>query len=359
MSQSPTTGQHQIQSDEKCYPPCIYHTLEEKKLYKKLKDVYLDNYTTWDAESREAWPYIVEHASLPKSTVGKITNHSIARNMMGTKVTWAHVVALRVIYKAQIFKSKKLMKLIRDKYPRSNFNTYAFHDHYRKHVKVDEEVKAEKAAQKKPVVTSNAREPRDCVERPVRETSQPATRRLNESSNGFLSDEEDARQSTWIVAAPSFTRPGPTAAAENRGGEGHTAISQQDKDGANHRRHVAYPSNQRERALPEDIEGESEISHSAACDVPFRKQRKEKPSTAANDERIHATSSGKGRHRQGEASGSSSREEEDRGDELDRFIEALTGFGKSLSEHSKAVHRNSELLERLTEQIRKRGSKRA
>ncbi|EGR48364.1 uncharacterized protein TRIREDRAFT_107674 [Trichoderma reesei QM6a] len=356
MSQSPITSQQQIQSDKLCYPPCIYITPEEKKLYKKLKDVYLDNYTTWDAESREAWPYIVEHASLPKSTVGKMTNHSITRNMMCTKVTWAHVVALRIIYKAQIFKSKKIMKLIRDKYPRGNFNTYAFHEHYRTHVKVDENVKAEKAAQKSPAVALNAREPRDCVERPVGEASQPAARRLNESSNGFLSDEEDARQSTWIVAAPSSTRREPTSAAENRGKEGHMAMSQQDKDGANHRQHVAYPSNRRKRALPEDIEGESEISHSAARDL---KQRKGKPSTAANDDRTHATSSGKGRHREREGRGCSHREKEDRDDELDRFIQALTGFGKSLSEHSKAVHRNSELLERLTEQIRKRGSRRA
>ncbi|KAH0489180.1 hypothetical protein TgHK011_009621 [Trichoderma gracile] len=358
MSLSPITSQ-QLQSDEARYPPCLYQTPEEKKLYKKLKDAYLEHYTTWDAESREVWPYIVEHASLPKSTLGKITNHTIARNMMGTKVTWAHVVALRIIYKTQIFKSKKLMKLIRDKYPRGNFNTYVFREEYKRHVKIDEEVKAEKPAQKSPVVVaSNIHEPRDTMERPLGKASQPAAWPSNETSNGFLSDEEDARQSTWIVAAPNFTRPEPTAAAENRAREGHAEMSQQDKSNANFRQHVAYSSNPRKRALPEDIEEESDINHSAALELQSRKKRKDKPSTTANYHGTQPTSSGKGPHRQGEARGGSSRGREDRDDEVDRFIEALTGFGKSLSEHSKAVNRNSELLERLTEQIRKRGAKR-
>ncbi|TFB02716.1 hypothetical protein CCMA1212_004994 [Trichoderma ghanense] len=360
MSQSPTTGQQEAQTDEACYPPCLYHTPEEKRLYRKLKDVYLENYTTWDAESREVWPYIVEHASLPKSTVGKITNHSIARNMMHTKVTWAHVVALRIIYKAQIFKSKKLMKLIRDKYPRSNFNTYVFHEDYQRPIKIDEKVKAEKTAQKNPVVASDAREPQDGAERPVRETSHPAPWRLNEASSGFLSDDEDVRPSSWIDAAPDPTRPETTAAAESKGRESHTTINQQNGNSASHRQRVADPPNQRKRALPEDTEGESDIDHTPAREAPSRKQRKDKPSSAANDRRTKPTNSGKEPHRHEEARGHSSRERgRDRDDKLDRFLEALTGFGESLSEHSKAVNRNSELLERLTEQIRKRNSKRS
>ncbi|KAL6887746.1 hypothetical protein HDV57DRAFT_525971 [Trichoderma longibrachiatum] len=359
MALSPTTSQQHPTNDEACYPPCLYHTPEEKKLYKKLKDVYLENYTTWDAESREAWPYIVEHASLPKSTLGKITNHSITRNMLGTKVTWAHVVALRIIYKTQIFRSKKLMKLIRDKYPRSNLNIYVFHEDYKRPIKIDEEVKAEKEAQKGLVVASNACEPcQDGEGDPVAEALQLAPRRLEDALNGFLSEEEDVRPSTWIVAAPDFTCPEPTTAAENTQTKNHTMMKQQNEISANHQQRVACLASPQKRAHPEDTEGESDIDHSAARTLLSRKQRKEKPSTAANDGRTEPTSSGKGPQRHEEAKGSSSREDEDRDDKLERFVDALTGFGTSLSEHSKAVNRNSRLLERLTEQIRKRSSRR-
>ncbi|KAL7807772.1 hypothetical protein V8C44DRAFT_351192 [Trichoderma aethiopicum] len=361
MAQSPTTSQQHPTNDEACYPPCLYHTPEEKKLYKKLKDVYLENYTTWDAESREAWPYIVEHASLPKSTLGKITNHSITRNMLGTKVTWAHVVALRIIYKTQIFKSKKLMKLIRDKYPRSNLNIYVFHEDYKRPIKIDEEIKAEKEAQESAVVVSSkVYEPcQDGEEGPAAEALQLAPRRLEDALNGFLSDEEDVRPSTWIVAAPDFTALEPTIAAENTQTENHTTMKQQDKTSANHGQRAACLSSPRKRAHPADTEEESDIDHSAARTLLSRKRRKEMPSTAAKDGRTVPTSSGKGSQRQEEAKGSSSREEEGGGDDkLERFIDALTGFGTSLSEHSKAVNRNSRLLERLTEQIRKRSSRR-
>ncbi|PTB66033.1 hypothetical protein BBK36DRAFT_1088158, partial [Trichoderma citrinoviride] len=349
MSQLPTTAQQEAPDGEAHYPPCLYHTPEEKRLYKRLKDVYLEHYTSWDAESREVWPYIVEHASLPKSTVGKLTNHSIARNMMQTNVTWAHVVALRIIYKTQLFKSRKLMKLIRDKYPRGNFNTYVFHEDYKRPVKIDEEVKAEKTAKKSPVTASSAHELRVGAEGPVGEASQPAPRRLNEAPNGFLSDEEDAWPTKTFVT-PNAIKPEPTAAANNGGREGHKMINQQNGNRANPRQRVAVPSSQDKRALPEDSEVESEANHSTACEPPPRKQKRDRPSTAIRDRRTQPTSSGRGPRSQEEATGSSSRAKEDC-DQIDRFIEALTVFGEAISEHNNAVHRNSELLERLTEQM--------
>lgn len=96
------------------------------------------NYKTWDDEACEAWPHLVEHASLAPSTIGKITNHWITRNMTSTQVTWAHYVALRIIYKGLLFKSKKIMRLIRSKYPRANFSSYAYSDDYIRPFKVEE-----------------------------------------------------------------------------------------------------------------------------------------------------------------------------------------------------------------------------
>ncbi|KAL6877121.1 hypothetical protein J3F83DRAFT_442435 [Trichoderma novae-zelandiae] len=357
MPQS-TSGQQEAQNDEACYPPCLHHTADEKKLYKRLKDAYLENYASWDAESREAWRYIVEHASLPKSTVGKVTNHSIARNMMHAKVTWAHVVALRVIYKGQLFKSKKLMKLIRDKYPRANLNTHVFQEGYKRPMKIDEEARAEKTARSSPAAAAGAHEPRAGSEEPAGEASQPAPRRLTDVSSGFLSDEEDVRPAKTVVP-PNSTWPGHTAVAVGRGKEGHSAMEQQNDNKASNRQRGANPSSQRKRALPEDTEEESEAEHRAAREPPPRKQKTDRPASAVHDRRARPTSSGKGPHSQEEATGGSGRPKEDRDDKLDRFIEALTGFGKSLSEHSKAVDRNSELLGRLTEQIRKRSTRRS
>ncbi|KAK4064671.1 hypothetical protein Trihar35433_8188 [Trichoderma harzianum] len=130
MSRTTKTIGQEAEEEEPSYPPCMFTSSEEKTLYKRMKDAYMANYQSWDDESCEIWPHLVEHASLAPSTIGKITNHWITRNMTSTKVTWAHYVALRIIYKGLLFKSKKIMRLIRFKYPRANFSSYAYSEDY-------------------------------------------------------------------------------------------------------------------------------------------------------------------------------------------------------------------------------------
>ncbi|KAL7892435.1 hypothetical protein HDV63DRAFT_242052 [Trichoderma sp. SZMC 28014] len=129
MSHSPQSAKLNL-SSARSYPPCIFNTQAEKDLYKRLRDVYEEHCDTWDAAARDAWPGIVEHASLAPSTIGKITNHYITRHMQNTGVTWAHVVALRIMYEKQLYKSRKLMGLIRNKYPNASFETFTYSEDY-------------------------------------------------------------------------------------------------------------------------------------------------------------------------------------------------------------------------------------
>jgi hypothetical protein len=136
MSQSPMPAKAPLENTIS-YPPCLFNTPEEKRLYNRLRDVYTKHYHSWDAEACNMWPVVVEHASLAPSTIGKITNHSITRHMISHGVTWAHVTALRVIYKEKLYKSRKIMRLIREKYPRANFNSFAYSEEYRLHIKTE------------------------------------------------------------------------------------------------------------------------------------------------------------------------------------------------------------------------------
>lgn len=129
MSHEPQSAKLNLCST-RSYPPCIFNTQAEKDLYKRLRDVYEEHCGTWDAEARDAWPVLVEHASLAPSTIGKITNHYITRHMQNTGVTWAHVVALRIMYEKQLYKSRKLMGLIRSKYPNASSETFAYSEDY-------------------------------------------------------------------------------------------------------------------------------------------------------------------------------------------------------------------------------------
>ncbi|PNP55328.1 hypothetical protein THARTR1_04470 [Trichoderma harzianum] len=139
MPRSTKIVRPEANEEEPPYPPCMFTSPEEKTLYKRLKEAYMANCKTWDDEACEAWPHLVEHASLAPSTIGKITNHWITRNMTSNKVTWAHYVALRIIYKGLLFKSKKMMRLIRSKYPRANFSSYAYNEDYARLFKAEEE----------------------------------------------------------------------------------------------------------------------------------------------------------------------------------------------------------------------------
>ncbi|KAL6891863.1 hypothetical protein GGI43DRAFT_414421 [Trichoderma evansii] len=129
MAQSPLPAKLNLQGT-RSYPPCLFNTQAEKDLYKRLRDVYEEHCHTWDAEARNAWPVLVEHASLAPSTIGKTTNHYITRHMTSHGATWAHVVALRIIYDKQLYKSKKLMRCIRDKYPNASFESFGYSEDY-------------------------------------------------------------------------------------------------------------------------------------------------------------------------------------------------------------------------------------
>ncbi|KAK5992593.1 hypothetical protein PT974_06007 [Cladobotryum mycophilum] len=113
------------------YPPCIFTTLPERQLYLRLKTVYEKHFQTWDKESRDAWPGLVERASLRPTTSKKVTSHKIVKSLTERNVTWAHVVLLRVIFKENLFTSHKVIKIIRHKYPSANFNTFAYNEIYK------------------------------------------------------------------------------------------------------------------------------------------------------------------------------------------------------------------------------------
>ncbi|KAK4066146.1 uncharacterized protein Triagg1_8214 [Trichoderma aggressivum f. europaeum] len=157
MPRPTETARPEAQEEEPSYPPCMFASPEEKTLFKRLKEAYMANYKTWDDEAVETWPHLVEHASLAPSTIGKITNHWITRNMTSTQVTWAHYVALRIIYKGLLFKSKKTMRLIRSKYPRANFSSYAYNEDYTRPFKAEEKkINPQNTSQEKDPSTASA-----------------------------------------------------------------------------------------------------------------------------------------------------------------------------------------------------------
>lgn len=224
------------------YPPCVFNTPAEKDLYKRLRDVYEEHCDTWDAETRDAWPVVVEHASLAPSTIGKITNHYITRHMQNNGVTWAHVVALQIMYEKQLYKSRKLMGLIRGKYPNANFETFAYSEDYTLSFKsfkseIDREAQ-EPAVQNTPAVDGSVQ--RRQGDGGLQLTKTPANNHHREMSNGaveFLSegnsseDEPLMWNSSKKTNPPSTRRKAPKkrAAANNVRNEGGVEPHQRSK----------------------------------------------------------------------------------------------------------------------------------
>lgn len=112
------------------YPPFVHKLPEERKLYDTLHKIYMKYSPTWDEKSRQAWPLMVERASLAPTTIEKVTNHVITRHMTECNITWAHVVALRVIFGERLLKSKKTILAISSKFPSATFKTFAFSEDY-------------------------------------------------------------------------------------------------------------------------------------------------------------------------------------------------------------------------------------
>ncbi|KAL7927247.1 hypothetical protein ACQKWADRAFT_327144 [Trichoderma austrokoningii] len=212
MSQSPLPAKLSPPA-ARPYPPCIFHTQGEIELYERLRGVYEEHGHTWDAESRDVWPLIVEHASLAPSTIGKLTNHYITRHMTHNGVTWAHVVALRIIYKKQLCKSRKLMGLIRGKYPNASFETFGFSQDYALSFKTE----APREAQEKlaPAVDSSALTKRSANNRHREAASKGGIEFLSE---GDSSEDEPLM---WKTKPAQSTTPKKRAAANDSGVELH------------------------------------------------------------------------------------------------------------------------------------------
>ncbi|PON31083.1 hypothetical protein TGAM01_v200503 [Trichoderma gamsii] len=210
MSQSPLPAKLNLPGT-RSYPPCIFNTQAEKNLYKRLRDVYEEHCDTWDAEAHDAWPVIVEHASLAPSTIGKITNHYITRHMQNNGVTWAHVVALRIMYEKQLYKSRKLMGLIRGKYPNASFETFAYSEDYTLSFKSEMAREAqEQAAPKTPAVDNSVQRLQGDEGLQLNRT--PANNHHREMSKGaveFLSDGNSSEDEPIMWNSSKRTKPPP------------------------------------------------------------------------------------------------------------------------------------------------------
>ncbi|EHK39916.1 uncharacterized protein TrAtP1_005932 [Trichoderma atroviride] len=212
------------------YPPCVFNTQAEKDLYKRLRNVYETHCDTWDAEARDAWPVVVEHASLAPSTIGKITNHYITRHMQNCGVTWAHVVALRIMYEKQLYKSRKLMGLIRCKYPNASFETFAYSEDYMLSFKSEIAREAqEPTVPKTPAVEGSVQ--RRQGDGGLQLTRTPANNHHRELSKGaieFLSEGNSSEDEPLMWNSSKKTKPPPAqnttpkkrAAASNARNEG-------------------------------------------------------------------------------------------------------------------------------------------
>ncbi|KAL7945209.1 hypothetical protein V8C42DRAFT_358200 [Trichoderma barbatum] len=252
MPQPSKIGRPEAQGEEPAYPPCLFSSQAEKKIYQRLKEVFMANYNTWDGEACDAWPCIVEHASRAPSTVDKLTNHWIARNMVTTKVTWAHVVALRVIYKGKLFKSRKIMGLIRQKYPKANFTSYAYSEEYTKSFKVEEESRQRKTAQKgKRCAAPVIHDSREDLDDPMIKVPIDSLQVSNKTLNKYHNNEEKPQP----VEEPQglyFTRIEPPAVPIKEEEETHSVTG----EGKSDQRIVLHSSSKRKRATSENVGGE-------------------------------------------------------------------------------------------------------
>ncbi|KAM0258451.1 hypothetical protein ACHAQJ_003790 [Trichoderma viride] len=331
MSQSPMPAKP-ILENTISYPPYLFNTPEEKKLYNRLRDVYTKHYHTWDAEACDMWPVIVEHASLAPSTINKTTNHSITRHMIIHGVTWAHVTALRIIYKEKLYKSRKIMHLIRAKYPRANFNSFAYHEAYKLPIKVEytEEVQ-EPTVQRFTTVGGDAhhfqggRDPLLTEAPPINE---PEGRR---GINSFLYEENysEGEEAVW----PYSMKKGLLAAHVNTGGE-------EAKRRSERKQHIELPGPNTDRPL---VESSS------------RRQRQAAPRTRQDEGEAGPVDSGRKRkfaqyHAAIDTSRPSPRPNEAPDSskvDLDGFKTILERLMSAVTENTKATKENTKELKNL------------
>ena len=124
-------GAEPVPSIPSSYPPCLYANANERKLYKCLQKIYEQHSHTWDDESRLAWFEAIQRTSLARTAVRKMTNHGIVRLIAQRGVTWAEVVVMQVMFPRAMFRSRKVMKMIYEKYPGATFETFAFDERFR------------------------------------------------------------------------------------------------------------------------------------------------------------------------------------------------------------------------------------
>ena len=115
------------------YPPCILRRSEERRLHQRLRRVWDRTSETWDHESRSAWFHLIEKATLAPSTIVKVTSHVIAKLVTADpeNITWAHFVILKAIFKTDLFASKKIVSILRNKFPSANYNSNNFSESFR------------------------------------------------------------------------------------------------------------------------------------------------------------------------------------------------------------------------------------
>ncbi|KAL7906257.1 hypothetical protein GGI35DRAFT_459168 [Trichoderma velutinum] len=350
MPRSSKTARPEANEEEPSYPPCVFTSSEEKRLYQRLKEAYMANYKTWDDEACEAWPHLVEHASLAPSTIGRITNHWITRNMASNKVTWAHYVALRVIYKGLLFKSKKIMRLIRAKYPRANFSSYAYHEEYTRPFKAEEgRVKPENTSQENNPNTALVLH--DNTDEALGNVPRATLQAVKETISRFLNDEEDS-QPAEETDGPYFARVKPKTVPLQMERETRPVIGEDETI----QPRVPTSSSKRKRPAPENTDGRGNAEQENARKP--RKQRKEKPSATTNNASDPPAAPDEMSNDLEAPAGSSNRRMNYQDVNLDRFIEALEKHGNILTENTKAKEKNTrvmekhtELLEKLTEQL--------
>ncbi|TWU76370.1 hypothetical protein ED733_006410 [Metarhizium rileyi] len=112
------------------YPPYHGHRQDEIELYKRLRTIYEKHSNTWDEESQTSWFQLIPQISITRTNRCNITSHKIARLLEVGEITWAHFVILHAIYKDRLFSSKKIIRILLNKYPSANLDSYAFQKSY-------------------------------------------------------------------------------------------------------------------------------------------------------------------------------------------------------------------------------------
>jgi hypothetical protein len=287
------------------YPPCIFNTQAEKDLYERLRDIYEEHGDTWDAEARDAWPVIVEHASLAPSTIGKITNHYITRHMANNGVTWAHVVALRVMYERQLYKSRKMMGLVRGKYPNANFETFAYSEDYKIYFKSESAKLVKKPATPgTPAVDGNVQNHQGDGDMQLTKTcTDNRHREMNRGTTEFLSDGNNSEDEPLMWRSSKKTKP---PAAQNTAPKKRAADNDARDEGA------AEP-HRRIKKLRPTARGTSDVSR-----------------------------------RSGEVKETPNKEQEDSIDVFDKFMSALEENTKATRENIIATEKKTKATEENT-----------